>query len=123
MTRHVLVVDDDATIREIASISLAHFGGFEVEQADGGEAGLAAARARRPDAVLLDVMMPGLDGPSVLRALREDPGTADVPVVFLTAKLMRDEQERLLQLGALGVIGKPFDPTDLSGQLAGLLGW
>lgn len=123
MTRRVLVIDDDPAIREIAAISLTHFGGFEVSQADGGDAGLRAARACPPDVVLLDVMMPGLDGPSVLAALRSDPVTQGLPVVFLTAKLMRDEQERLRQLGAQGVIGKPFDPVELSSRLTALMQW
>lgn len=121
--RRVLVIDDDASIREIAALSLSHFGGYDVETADGGAAGLAAARSAPPDAVLLDVMMPGVDGPSVLAALQADPVTAHVPVVFLTAKLMREEQDRLRALGGRGVIAKPFDPTALAGELARVLGW
>lgn len=123
MSRSVLIVDDDPTIREIVSLTLTHVAGYEVREADSGRAGIAAAKERRPDAILLDVMMPGLDGPSTLEGLRADADTRDIPVVFLTAKLLPAERERLQRLGASGLIGKPFDALDLVGQLQGILSW
>lgn len=123
MTRAVLVVDDDPSIREITALSLTHLGGYEVRQAASGPAGLAAARERPPDAILLDVMMPGLDGPSTLEQLRGDDRTRDVPVVFLTAKLLPAERERLERMGASGVIAKPFDAVELVAELQRLLSW
>ena len=123
MTRRVLVIDDDDAIREVACVSLSAVAGYQVEEAGSGAEGLEAARAAPPDAVLLDVMMPGMDGPTTLERLRADEATRDVPVVFLTAKVLRSEVERLQGLGARGVIAKPFDPVALAGQLAGILGW
>ena len=123
MTRRVLIIDDDAAIREVANVSLAAIAGYDVEEADSGAAGLRAAQAAPPDAVLLDVMMPDMDGPATLAQLRAHPATQEVPVVFLTAKVLRSEVERLERLGARGVIAKPFDPVTLAGQLAGMLGW
>lgn len=119
MSPRVLLVDDDADIRAIARLSLERIGGWEVVEADGGEAALAAVRRGGPvDAVLLDVMMPGLDGPATLARLREEGLPAAVPVVFLTAKSQRVERERLLSLGAAGAIAKPFDPATLPRELA-----
>jgi len=75
----------------------------------------------KPDAILLDVMMPGMDGPAVLERLKADPGTAGIPVVFLTAKAMASEVSRLRGLGAAGVLTKPFDPVSLAGQIRAIL--
>lgn len=123
MSRRVLIIDDDDAIREIAGISLSAVGGHDVVDASSGEEGLARATQHAPDAILLDVMMPGLDGPSTLERLRATEATAAIPVVFLTAKVMRAERERLERLGAQGVIDKPFDPVALPGQLGEILGW
>jgi CheY-like chemotaxis protein len=123
VTRRVLVIDDDDAIREVVALSLSAIGGHEVQQAATGEQGLAAADAAPPDAILLDVMMPGLDGPSTLARLRARERTGSVPVVFLTAKVLRSERERLERLGADGVIDKPFDPMTLAAQLEAVLGW
>jgi two-component system OmpR family response regulator len=113
----ILLVDDDPDIRKIAVISLQHVGGFEVRTAVSGEDGLSVAGPWQPDLVLLDVMMPGLDGPSTFARLREDPATRDIPVVFMTAKVQQREVQRYLALGACGVIAKPFDPMTLSQQI------
>jgi two-component system, OmpR family, response regulator len=119
MSPRVLLVDDDADIRAIARLSLERIGGWDVVEADGGEAALAAATCDGPfDAVLLDVMMPGLDGPSTLARLRDGRLPETVPVMFLTAKSQRSERERLLALGAAETIAKPFDPASLPAQLA-----
>jgi CheY-like chemotaxis protein len=113
----VLVVDDDPAIRRIAKLSLVRIGGMEVIEAETGDEALQRARGERPDAILLDVMMPGRDGPSTLFALRAEPLTASIPVVFLTATTAADEVERLRSFGAAGVLAKPFDPTKLPGDL------
>jgi CheY-like chemotaxis protein len=118
----VLIVDDEPDIRRIAKLGLSRVGGMEVVEAANGAEALVRAREDKPDAVLLDVMMPGLDGPSTLARLREDPATSGIPVVFLTAKAIAAELERLKVLGAAGVLTKPFDPMTLARELRGLLG-
>ena len=112
--RRVMYVEDDADIRMILEFSLANVGGYEVLGCPGGRAALAQAAAFRPDLVLLDVMMPDMSGPETLAALRELPEMKGVPVVFITAKAMPEEVERLLDYGATGVIVKPFDPMTLA---------
>jgi CheY-like chemotaxis protein len=115
------VIDDEPDIRRVAALSLARVGKMDVVDAGGGLEGLRKAVAEKPDAILLDVMMPGLDGPATLAALRSNPATAQIPVVFLTAKAMASEVERLLGLGAAGVLTKPFDPMALPAQLKACL--
>jgi len=117
----VLVVDDEDDIRRIASLSLSRVGGMDVTDVASGSAALASAMANPPDAVLLDVMMPVLDGPGTLAALRADPKTSRIPIVFLTAKAMQPEIERLKALGAQGVLTKPFDPMKLPDLLRAIL--
>ena len=119
----VLVADDDDAIRELATLSLERVGGHEVRAVGSGRECVETARAWRPDAVLLDVMMPDVDGPTTLRELQADPATGDLPVVFLTAKVRSTERTELAGLGAAGVLGKPFDPMTLSAELGALLGW
>lgn len=122
MSPRLLLVDDADDIRLVARISLERIGGWEVVDADSGEAALAELAAHGPfDAIVLDVMMPGLDGPTTLKLLRATPQGATTPVVFLTAKAQRADRERLAELGAAGTIEKPFDPVALPGQLAELL--
>jgi len=118
----VLIIDDEDDIRRIACLSLTRVGKMEVVDASGGPEGVKKAASERPDAILLDVMMPGLDGPATLAALRSNPATAEIPVVFLTAKAMASEIERLLGLGARGVLTKPFDPMSLPQELKSCLG-
>ncbi len=117
----VLIVDDEDDIRKVARLALSRLGGMEVVEASNGPDGIAAAAASTPDAILLDVMMPAMDGPAVLARLKADAGTARIPVVFLTAKAMTSEIARLKGLGAAGVISKPFDPAALAGQLRAIL--
>jgi two-component system OmpR family response regulator len=109
----ILVVDDDPDIRRIAALSLERIGGFRVELASGGDEALERMARELPDVVLLDVTMPGRDGPATLLALRELPGTGRLPVVFFTATSSDDEAARLCSLGAAGVVAKPFDIADL----------
>jgi CheY-like chemotaxis protein len=117
----VLLVDDEVDIRRIAALSLSGVGGMEVAQASGGLEGISKAREDRPDVILLDMMMPGLDGLATFRTLRSDPETSAIPVVFLTAKAMSAEVDRLRALGARGVLIKPFDPMALPRLLRELL--
>jgi CheY-like chemotaxis protein len=115
--QRVMCVEDDADIRTVLEFSLGTLGRYEVCSCADGPAAIAAAPAFRPELVLLDVMMPMMTGPQTLQALRALPGMAGVPMVFLTAKAMPDEVERLLGYGATGVIVKPFDPVRLPQDL------
>jgi CheY-like chemotaxis protein len=117
----ILLIEDEDDIRRIAKLSLSRIGGMEVVDAASGIDGVRRAEEERPDAILLDVMMPGLDGPSTLAALRSNPRTASIPVVFLTAKAMPAEMARLRDLGARGVLTKPFDPATLPSQVRAAL--
>jgi two-component system OmpR family response regulator len=117
----VLIIDDDADIRSIARLSLSRLGGMEVVEAAGGAEGVRKADDEKPDVILLDMMMPAMDGAATLAALRSQPATATTPVIFLTAKAMGTEIERLLALGATGVLIKPFDPRRLSADVRALI--
>jgi two-component system OmpR family response regulator len=118
--RSVLYVDDEPDIREIVRISLGLSKTLTVHTADSGEHALTLARALLPDLVLLDVMMPGLDGPATLSRMRLDPIISPIPVIFMTAKAMPKEVALLREMGAAGVIGKPFDPMQLGTQVISL---
>lgn len=118
----ILIIDDEDDIRRISKLALGRVGGMDVVDASGGDAGMALAIAEAPDAILLDVMMPGRDGPGTLALLKSDPRTAHIPVIFLTAKAMSAEIERLRALGAAGVLTKPFDPMSLAASVRAILG-
>jgi len=122
-SRTVLVVDDDDSIRMVAEMAMEMVGGWEVLTADGGLAALAVVAERRPDVVLLDVMMPGMDGIETLRRLQADPATRDIPVVLVTAKARAEDTPVSAGLSVAGVIAKPFDPMTLSDQVEQLVGW
>lgn len=113
-TLKVLYVDDDPDIREIAAMSLQLDPHIEVRSEGCGADALVTARTWKPDAILLDVMMPVMDGPSTLRRLRENEATAAIPVIFITARAQTREVEEYLAMGAVGVIVKPFDPMSLA---------
>jgi two-component system, OmpR family, alkaline phosphatase synthesis response regulator PhoP len=119
-THHILIVDDEDDIREIAQMSM-ELGGWTARTAGCGRDAVAAAQRIRPDVILLDVMMPGIDGPQTLSQLRDNAETRDIPVIFLTAKVQTSEQRTLEHLNACGVIAKPFDPMTLAAQVARLL--
>ena len=116
----ILIIDDEPDIRLIVRLSLQKRG-LTVVEASGGQEGVRLARRERPDAILLDVMMPNVDGPTTLAALRAAPESAAIPVVFLTAKAQRSEIERLRDLGATGVLTKPFDPMTLADEVLKIL--
>lgn len=113
----ILYVEDEPDIRAVAEMALQAVGGFTVIGCASGEQALAAAPGAQADLLLLDVMMPGMDGPSTLKALRQLPATAATPVIFMTAKVQAAEVAQYKALGALEVIPKPFDPMELSAQI------
>jgi CheY-like chemotaxis protein len=121
--RRILLVDDDDGVREVARMSLELVGGYTVTTASSGDEAIEVARRNPPDAVLLDVMMPGLDGPSTYQALQAQHETAHVPVVLLTAKTQPADRRRFAELGVVGVLTKPFDVMTLPTDVAELLGW
>jgi len=116
----ILYVEDEDDIRMLAAMALQAVGGFEVQPCASGAEALAQAPGAAPDLLLLDVMMPGMDGPSTLKALRAVDATSSTPVVFMTAKVQAAEVAHYRSLGALGVIAKPFDPMTLAEQLRAL---
>ena len=123
MSHKVLIIDDEDDIREVAALSLESVAGWDVVTANSGSQGVARAMEHQPDAILLDVMMPGMDGPSTFRELRKHPATAKIPVLLLTAKVQSSDQRRFADLGVQAVLFKPFDPLTLSDQIAVVLGW
>ena len=116
MSKTLLVVDDENDIRELGT-------DWSVLAASSGTEAVQRARAEQPDAILLDVMMPGLDGPATFAQLQSDAATNGIPVIFLTAKVRAAETDRLAALGVAGVLAKPFDPLVLPGQIAAVLRW
>jgi CheY-like chemotaxis protein len=121
--KRILVVDDEDSIREIAALSLQAVGGYDVVTADSGADCLQQAAAHQPDAILLDVMMPDMDGPTTFRTLQSDARTKEIPVVLLTAKVQASDHRRFAELGVAAVLAKPFDPIALPHQVADVLGW
>ena len=109
----ILLIDDEPDIRMIARMSLSVLGGMDVLEAASGSEGVDVARRTSPDGILLDMMMPSLDGAGTLALLRADPQTSGIPVIFLTAKAMTNEVARLHGMGAAGVLTKPFDQDQL----------
>lgn len=115
--KRILCVEDESDIRAVAEMALTSVGGFTVLSCASGSEAIDKAAAFRPDLMLLDVMMPGMDGPESLKRLRALPGLEAVPAVFLTAKALPSEIARYKKLGALDVIAKPFDPMTLADQV------
>jgi CheY-like chemotaxis protein len=123
-SRRVLVVDDDDAIREIAAVSMRAVGGHDVLTAASGAEALVVAATQSPDVILLDVMMPELDGPTTASRLQEDDRSRGIPVILLTAKVHARDTAPLGRVdGVCGIIAKPFDPMTLPQQVAQMLGW
>lgn len=116
----ILFVEDDPDIQMVAQLALEAVGGYTVHMCSSGAEALAVAEQFAPDLILLDVMMPGMDGPTTLAELRKKPALAHIPVIFMTARVQRHEVEQYLALGAADVISKPFDPMTLSAQVAAI---
>ena len=123
MQRRILIIDDEDDIRQVAAMSLETVAGWDVLTASSGAQGIRRAQIEQPDAILLDVMMPGMDGPSTFLELRRGRETADIPVILLTAKVQGADQKRFASLGVSGVLFKPFDPMTLAQQMSDTLGW
>lgn len=123
MTKRILVIDDEDGIREIIQISLEVAGGWEVLTASSGNEGLVTAKIEQPDAILLDVMMPDMDGPTTFRQLQANSATQGIPTILLTAKAKISEQQQFIDLGVAGVITKPFKAVDLVTNICQILGW
>lgn len=117
----ILIVDDDPAMLMVASIALEEVGGFEVVLATGGAEAVECARESHPDAILMDLVMEDIDGPDVMKLLRQDERTGAIPIIFHTAKNDPEDVRSLMALGAKGVIGKPFDPISLPGGIARIL--
>ena len=113
----ILHVEDDLDIQAIALLSLETLGGFMIVQASSGQEALEKAPAFSPDLLLLDVMMPTMDGPELLQELRKLPQFTQTPVIFMTAKAQPEEVQQFVELGAIDVITKPFDPMTLADQI------
>ena len=113
----ILYIEDEPDIQTVAKLALETVGGFTVEICGSGDMALERAPDFEPDLILLDVMMPGMDGPETLSALRRIVGFSETPVIFMTAKVMASEVERYENLGAVGVIAKPFDPMTLADRV------
>ena len=116
----ILYVEDEPDIQAIARLALETIGGFTVEICSSGSAAIEAVQRFAPDLILLDVMMPGMDGIDTFKALREIPQTVTTPVIFMTAKVQKQEIERYKELGAVDVIPKPFDPMTLAAVIKGI---
>ncbi|MEM6599247.1 MAG: response regulator [Cyanobacteria bacterium P01_D01_bin.36] len=123
MSKQILMIDDESDIQTVACMGLTMMGGWQVLTASSGKEGIAQAKAHALDAILLDVMMPDMDGVATLKALKADASTQAIPIIFLTAKSRAINRKELYALGAQGVIHKPFDPTTLASQISGFLGW
>ncbi len=122
-TKRILVVDNEPSIREVAQISLETVAGWEVTIAGSGLEGLAAAEREQPDAILLDVMMPDMDGLDTFSRLQANPKTRSIPVILLTAKVQTSDRQSYTDMGIRSTISKPFSPLDLAQQIATTLGW
>ncbi|MEO0458133.1 MAG: response regulator [Cyanobacteria bacterium P01_A01_bin.114] len=116
-TKRILIIDDDADIREATQLCLEITGHWDVLKASNGHEGIAIAQSETPDVILLDMMMPGMDGLTILERLRSNPKTQQIPIIILTAKAQSSEQPFLSQLKVLSVITKPYDPMTISEQI------
>lgn len=113
----ILYAEDEEDIREIAILAIESIGGFEIASCNSGEGVIELARSFSPQLILLDVMMPVMDGPATLAALRQEDDLKHIPIIFLTAKIMDQEIQGFKELGAIDIISKPFDPMTLAEQI------
>jgi CheY-like chemotaxis protein len=123
MTKRILIVDNEQYIQEVAKACLETVAGWEVLLADSGQDCLRQAAAEQPDAILLDVMMPDMDGIMTFEQLQETPVTQSIPVILLTAKIQPSDRQHYARIGIRATITKPFEPLKLAGQVASTLGW
>jgi CheY-like chemotaxis protein len=118
----VLIIDDEEDNRQIANLALTMIGGFTVIEADGGEAGLKLAESEKPDVILLDFVMPNMNGLETLKALRVNPSTEKIPVIFVSTKSLQEREKELFAAGAQGILQKPFNPTQLPEKIRSITG-
>ena len=123
MTKRILIIDDEADIREVARLSIEMSRDWQVLDAASGREGLAIAEREKPDVILLDVMMPDMDGPTTWQHLQDNPATESISVIFLTAKVQPTERRRYAQLGVKAVLVKPFDPLQLADRIVEAMEW
>jgi len=121
--KRILVVDNEQYIQEVAKICLETVAGWKVETAGSGKEGIIKAETYQPDAILLDVMMPDMDGIATFEKLQANPLTKAIPVILLTAKIQASDRRRYAQIGMNGAIAKPFNPLELAQQVAAAVGW
>ncbi|MGB7084679.1 MAG: response regulator [Phormidesmis sp.] len=121
--RHILIVDDEVSIQKVVSLSLKMEANWNITTASSGKEGIHQAEIHQPDAILLDVMMPEMDGIDTFAALENNPKTQAIPVILLTAKTRASEKRLFQEIGVAGVITKPFPPLALASQIAKLLDW
>ncbi len=121
--RRILIIDDEDDIREVAALSLESVAGWEIVTARSGAEGIETAKTEKPDAILMDVMMPAMDGPTTFKEMQKVPEIAAIPVILLTAKVQGVDQRRFAGLGVAAVLFKPFDPLTLADQMSTALGW
>ncbi|NET08062.1 MAG: response regulator [Merismopedia sp. SIO2A8] len=122
-TKRILLIDDEETIQEVVQVGLALEANWEVRTASSGLEGIAIAKTKPPDAILLDVMMPDMDGISTFTKLKANSKTQSIPIIFLTAKTQIADEHQFKNLGIAGVIIKPFNSITLASQIAELLEW
>ena len=123
MSRRILIIDDEDDIREVASLTLEAIAGWDVTCARSGAEGIQRAIRDQPEAILMDVMMPDMDGPTTFRRMQQTPEIAHIPVLLLTAKVQGIDQRRFADLGVVTVLSKPFDPMTLADQIRTALHW
>lgn len=121
ITKRLLLIDDDEDLREIFHALLSAIAGLEILVAESGEVGLRIAQAEKLDAILLDVVMPGMTGEAVLHQLQSNPMTQSIPVVFMTARTHGDDRQHLLNIGGIEVISKACKPSQLAAQVLSIL--
>ena len=119
----ILLIDDEETIQEVVQVGIEIETGWQVEIASSGLEGIAVAASQQPDAILLDVMMPDMDGISTLSQLKANAKTQSIPVIFLTAKTQAADKNLFQSLGVVGVITKPFNSMTLASRIAKMLQW
>jgi CheY-like chemotaxis protein len=123
MSRQILIIDDEERIREVVQICLAKLANWSTIAANSGHEGVLKAVQESPDAILLDMSMPEMDGIATFHQLQAHPDSRSIPVILLTAKVQPLEQSQYATLGVAGVIAKPFDPVQIAPQIAAILGW
>jgi CheY-like chemotaxis protein len=123
MSKRVLIIDNELYIQEVAQICLETMMGWQVFGASSGLEGLKLAETEQPDVILLDVMMPDMDGPTTFQNLQSNAKTKNIPVILLTAKVQASDRRRYAELGMKSTIAKPFDPLKLADEISKTLGW